>query len=92
MADLETTKEKRLKKIAQLQARIEKEKALLNSAARKERTGQLVSAGVLLELIYTNTTAEGREKIKSQAEKYLKDNRNLQRTRAMFERLDGRFT
>jgi hypothetical protein len=53
---------------------------------------QLVSAGVPLELIYTNTTPEGREKIKSQAEKHLTNNRNLQRTMAMFERLDGRFT
>lgn len=90
MADLETTKEKRLKKIAQLQAKIAKEKAMISTAARKERTGQLVAAGVLMELIYTTANEEGRAIIKAQAEKHLTDERNLRRVQAMFARLDGK--
>ena len=83
-----TTREKRLKHIEQLQARISKEKARLNDAVRKERTGQLVAAGVLMELIYKSATDEGKQRIKEQATKHLKDERNLKRVKAMFTRLD----
>mgnify|MGYP003622821946 CR=1 FL=1 len=83
-----TTREKRLKRIEQLQARISKEKARLNDAVRKERTGQLVAAGVLMELIYKSATDEGKQRIKEQATKHLKDERNLKRVKAMFTRLD----
>ncbi len=90
MADLETTNEKRLKKIEQLKERIAKEQARLNDSIRKERTGQLVAAGVLMESIYKSATPEGRQRIKDQAQKHLTDERNLKRVQAMFNRLDDR--
>lgn len=83
-----TTREKRLKRIEQLQARIAKEKARLNDAARKERTGQLVAAGVLMELIYKSADFDGRKRISEKAETHLTDERNLNRVKAMFLRLD----
>lgn len=90
MADLETTNEKRLKKIEQLKERIAKEQARLNDSIRKERTGQLVAAGVLMESIYKSAMPEGRQRIKDQAQKHLTDERNLKRVQAMFNRLDDR--
>ena len=90
MADLETTNEKRLKKIEQLKERIAKEQARLNDSIRKERTGQLVAAGVLMESIYKSATPVGRQRIKDQAQKHLTDERNLKRVQAMFNRLDDR--
>lgn len=83
-----TTQEKRLKRIEQLQTRIAKEKARFNDAARKERTGQLVAAGVLMELIYKAADSEGRKRIFEKAEKHLSDDRNLKRVKAMFLRLE----
>mgnify|MGYP003583524009 CR=1 FL=1 len=85
----ETTQDKRLKRIKQLQARIAKEKALLNNTLRKERTGQLVAGGVLIEAIYKAAESDGRQRIKDQAKKYLTDERNLKRILAMFDRLDA---
>lgn len=90
MADLETTNEKRLKKIEQLKERIAKEQARLNDSIRKEKTGQLVAAGVLMESIYKSATPEGRQRIKDQAQKHLTDERNLKRVQAMFNRLADR--
>ena len=47
-----TTEEKRLKKIAQLKAQLQKEEARLNQDKRKERNGQLIALGVLVEEMY----------------------------------------
>lgn len=45
----QTTREKRLAKIAQLEAMLQKEKARLNMEKRKERNGQLIAFGIFLE-------------------------------------------
>lgn len=44
-----TTREKRQKKISQLEARLQKERALLSEEKRKERNGQLIAFGIYLE-------------------------------------------
>jgi len=83
-----TTKEKRLNRIAQLKARLQKEEAKLKTSQRKERTGQLVSWGVMVEEIFKGTDEAGRQRLIESAQKHLKD-RNLERALAGFSRLAG---
>ena len=82
-----TPEEKRQERIKQLKARLQKEEALLSKAKRKERNGQLIAWGVLIEETYKNTNEEGRKRIIESAKKHLKD-RNLQRALDGFTRLD----
>ena len=44
-----TTEEKRLQKIAQLKARLQKEEAKLNQSQRKARTKRLIEIGGVVE-------------------------------------------
>lgn len=81
-----TTQEKRLKRIAQLKARLQKEEAKFNASKRKERTGQLVSWGVMVEEYFKTLDDSGRKVLIEMAHKYLKD-RNLERALAGFSRL-----
>lgn len=83
-----TTQEKRIQRIKQLKARLQKEEAKLNASRRKERTGQLVSWGVMVEEIFKATDMKGRQQFIAYAQKYLKD-RNLERALAGFSRLDS---
>lgn len=83
-----TTEEKRLKKIAQLKARLQKEEARLADSERKKRTGQLISWGVMVEEIFKSTDEAGRQRLIESAKKHLKE-RNLQRALEGFSRLDG---
>lgn len=83
-----TTEEKRLQKIAQLKARLQKEEARLNQDKRKERNGQLVACGVLVEEMFKAGDEIARQKWIDGAKKHLKD-RNLDRALACFERLGG---
>lgn len=83
-----TTEEKRLKRIAQLKARLQKEEARLADSERKKRTGQLVSWGVMVEEIFKNADESGRQWLMDSAKKYLKE-RNLQRALEGFSRLGG---
>ena len=62
--------------------------AALNKEARKERSGQLIAWGLLVEARYRNATPERRERLISAARKLLKD-RNLSRALAGFARLDA---
>lgn len=61
--------------------------AALNKEARKERTGQLIAWGILVEVQYRNAIPDQRERIVSAARELLKD-RNLSRALAGFARLD----
>ena len=62
--------------------------AALNRAARKERDGQLIAWGIMVEARYRNATPAMREHIISTTREFLKD-RNLSRALAGFVRLDG---
>lgn len=83
-----TTEEKRRNKIAQLKAQLQKEEARLNQDKRKERNGQLIALGVLVEEMYKSGDETARQKWLDGAKKHLKD-RNLTRALAGFERLGG---
>ena len=62
--------------------------AALNKEARKERTGQLIAWGIMVESRYRNAVPEHRERLISAARDFLND-RNLSRALAGFARLDG---
>ena len=61
--------------------------AALNKEARKERTGQLIAWGIMVEAQYRNGSSEQRERFITAAHELLKD-RNLNRALAGFARLD----
>ena len=83
-----TTEERRKQKIAQLKAQLQKEESRLNKDKRKERDGQLIAFGVLVEEMFKTAEPENRQKWLDGAKKHLKD-RNLTRALAGFERLGG---
>ena len=83
-----TPEERRLQRIAQLKAKLQKEEALLSKDKRKERDGQLIAFGVLVEEMFKTAEPENRQKWLDGAKKHLKD-RNLTRALAGFERLGG---
>jgi len=60
----------------------------LKTSQRKERTGQLVSWGIMVEEIFKSTDDAGRQRLIESAQKHLK-NRNLERALAGFSRLTG---
>lgn len=45
----QTTRDKRLVKIAQLEAQLQKQRARLNAEKRKERNGQFIAMGIFME-------------------------------------------
>ena len=83
---ISTTEEKRLKKLDELKARLQKVQAQQNSLERKRRNGQLFAWGVLIEEIYKSADEAGRQKLVESARKHLKD-RNLERAIQGFTRL-----
>jgi len=83
-----TTQEKRAKQKAQLKARLAKLEAFESREKRKERDGQLIAWGVLVEEMFKSGESESRQKWIDGAKKHLKD-RNLARALAGFTRLMG---
>lgn len=81
-----TTEEKRKQRIAQLKAKLQKEEARLNQEKRKERNGQLIAFGVLIEEIFKSRNSQLVTMLEEAAKTRLKD-RNLNRAIAGFERL-----
>ena len=61
--------------------------AALSKEARKERTGQLIAWGIMVEAQYRNGSSEQRERFITAAHELLKE-RNLSRALAGFARLD----
>ncbi len=81
-----TTEKKRLQKIAQLKARLQKEEARLNQDKRKERNGQLIAFGVYVEEFYKSADEDGKKQLEDSIKKHLKD-RSLERALAGLQRL-----
>lgn len=78
-------------KMASLQLQKQKlaqKTAALNKEARKERDGQLIAWGIMVETQYRNGSSEQRERFTTAAHELLKD-RNLSRALAGFARLDN---
>lgn len=83
-----TTEEKRILRIEQLKAKLQKEQAKLSASKRKERDGQLISFGVYIEEFFKSSNAEGRKRLEESIKSHLKD-RNLERALAGLKRLSG---
>lgn len=83
-----TAEERRIKRIAQMRAKLQKEEALLNHDRRKKRNGQLIAGGVFMEQLYTSGTPEQKDSLKKKATEKL-DERNRERVLACFDRLDA---
>lgn len=75
--DTRTTTEKRIDKISQLKAQIQKEQAKLKEESRKERNGQLIAFGIWVENFLKSNPAKIDEMRDSAKE--LLTNRNLAR-------------
>lgn len=81
-----TTSEKREKRIEQLKAQVQKETAKLVADRRKERNGQLIAFGLLVEAIYKEGDEDTKKKIADAASRLL-DDRNAVRALAGLRRL-----
>lgn len=82
-----TPSEKRVIKINQLKAKIQKEQARMNTEHRKLRNGQLVALGIFGELVYKEASRDERIKIATNAGKLL-SGRNLDRVLGAFKRIE----
>ena len=60
--DILTTEEKRIQRIEQLKAKLQKEQAKLSASKRKERDGQLISFGVYIEEFFKSSNEDARKK------------------------------
>lgn len=72
-----TSKEKRIDKISQLKAQIQKEQAKLKEESRKERNGQLIAFGIWVEN-FLKSNPDKIDEMRDSAKKLLAD-RNLER-------------
>lgn len=85
---LRKTLAERMLSLQRQKQKLAQKAAALNKEARRERTGQLIAWGIMVEAQYRNAAPEQRERIISAAREFLKD-RNLSRALAGFVRLDG---
>lgn len=83
-----TPEERRLQRIAQLKAKLQKEEALLSKGKRKDRDGQLIAFGVYVEEFFKSADPEGRRRLEEGIKKHL-SGRNLERALAGMTRLSG---
>ena len=83
-----TPEERRLQRIAQLKAKLQKEEALLSKDKRKERDGQLIAFGVYVEEFFKSADMEGRKRLEESIKKHLAG-RNLERALAGLARMGG---
>ena len=74
------------KQVEKLEAELKEKKAQIARAKRKERGGQLVALGIMVEVAFKGLTPEGKAKLRGWAEPL--DARNKQRVLAAFERLE----
>ncbi|GAB7495588.1 hypothetical protein Bwad001_43190 [Bilophila wadsworthia] len=81
-----TTEEKRILRIKQLKAKLQKEQARLSASKRKERDGQLISFGVYIEEFFKSSNEDARKRLEESIKTHLKD-RNLERALAGLKRL-----
>ena len=73
------------KQVEKLEAELKEKKAQISREKRKERGGQLVALGIMVEVAFKGLTLEGKAKLRAWAEPL--DARNKQRVLAAFERL-----
>ena len=73
------------KQVEKLEAELKEKKAQISREKRKERGGQLVALGIMVEVAFKGLTPEGKAKLRAWAEPL--DARNKQRVLAAFERL-----
>lgn len=78
------------KRIERLEMELKNAKAQKQGQARKERNGQLMAFGILMEEKYKRLPTEERTKFRQWASDLL-DGRNLDRATAGFSRLDTDF-
>lgn len=83
-----TPEERRLQKIAQLKAKLQKEEARLSKDKRKERDGQLIAFGVYVEEFFKSADIDGKKCLEESIKKHL-TGRNLERALAGLVRMDG---
>ncbi len=83
-----TTEERRLKRIAQLKAKLQKEEARQTQSERKKRDGQLVAFGVYVEEFFKTADEDGRKRLEESIKKHL-SGRNLERAIEGLQRLKG---
>lgn len=81
-----TTEERRLKRIAQLKAKLQKEEARQTQSERKKRDGQLVAFGVYVEEFFKTADEDGRKRLEESIKKHL-SGRNLERAIEGLQRL-----
>lgn len=81
-----TTEKKRIQRIEQLKAKLQKEQAKLSASKRKERDGQLISFGVYIEEFFKSSNEDARKRLEESIKSHLKD-RNLERALAGLKRL-----
>ena len=74
------------KQVEKLEAELKEKKAQISREKRKERGGQLIALGIMVELAFKGLTPEGKAKLRGWAEPL--DARNKQRVLAAFERLE----
>jgi hypothetical protein len=75
-------------KIKQLREKAARLANLENANARKQRNGQLIAAGVYVEMAYKKADFDTRKKLQDKVLNLL-DGRNAERASAMFKRLDN---
>ena len=68
------------KQVEKLEAELKEKKAQISREKRKERGGQLVALGIMVEVAFKGLTPEGKAKLRSWAEPL--DARNKQRVLA----------
>jgi hypothetical protein len=83
-----TPEERRLKRIAQLKAKLQKEEARLSKDKRKERDGQLIAFGVYVEEFFKHADVEERTRLEESIKKHL-SGRNFERALAGLVRMGG---
>ncbi len=81
-----TPEEKRLQRIAQLKAKLQKEEARLSNDKRKERNGQLIAFGVYVEEFFKSADMDERNRLEESMKKHL-SGRNLERALAGLSRI-----
>ena len=76
------------KQVEKLEADLKEKKAQISRNKRKERGGQLVALGIMVEVAFKGLTPDGKVKLRGWAEPL--DARNKQRVLAAFERMESK--
>jgi hypothetical protein len=75
------------KQVEKLEAELKEKKAQISRQKRKERGGQLIALGIMVQVAFKGLTPDGKAKLRGWAEPL--DTRNKQRVLTAFERLSA---